>query len=75
MHYLLFWMLGFATFWIGLKLFNDEVILLVSIFVGSAFVLAGLVSAPSVLQIPIEIVLIFALFGLCMQCIQRGSSS
>ncbi len=68
----IFWILGFGTFWAGLKLFDDEVILIVSIFVGSAFILAGLIASPPVLQIPIEVVSVFVLFNVCMQCIQRG---
>lgn len=72
MSHIIFWILGFGTFWAGLKLFDDEVILIVSVIVGSAFVLAGLVSSPLGLQIGMEITLIIVLFNVCMQCIKRG---
>lgn len=75
MNHFIFWILGFGTLWTGLKLFDDEVILIVSIMVGSALILAGLIAAPPVLQIPIEVTLVIALFNVCMQCIQRGSRS
>jgi hypothetical protein len=72
MKHFIFWALGFITLWAGLKLFDDEVILIVSALVGSVFILAGLIAAPPVLQIPIEIILVLALFNVCMQCIQRS---
>lgn len=72
---LIFLILGFSTFWIGLKLFDDEAILIVSALVGSAFVLAGLVSAPLPVQIAIEVPLVFVLFKVCMECIIRGNRS
>ncbi len=73
MTYLIFWILGFSILWAGLKLFDDEVILIVSLLVGSFMVLAGLLSAPTPLQIGIEVVLILAMFHICMECIQRGN--
>lgn len=73
-NYLLFWILGFGTLWAGLKLFDDEVVLIVSIIVGAVLVLAGLLSAPVGLQIVIEVALIVSLFHLCMECISRGNS-
>jgi hypothetical protein len=75
MNYFIFWAFGFGTLWVGLKLFDDEVILIVSIFVGVGFILAGLIVAPLPLQIPIEITSVIALFNVCMQCIQRGDRS
>ncbi len=75
MNHFVFWILGFITLWAGLKLFDDEVILIVSILVGSALILAGLMIAPPALQIPIEVTLVIALFNVCMQCIQRGNRS
>jgi uncharacterized membrane protein YbhN (UPF0104 family) len=74
-NYIVFWLLGFGTLWAGLKLFDDEVILIVTIIVGSGLVLAGLVSAPAGLQIAVEAVLVIALFHLCMECISRGNRS
>ena len=75
MNHFIFWVLGFGTLWVGLKLFDDEVILIVSIFVGIGFILAGLIAAPPPLQIPIEITSVLVLFNVCMQCIQRGDRS
>ncbi|MEP0873847.1 hypothetical protein NDA01_29500 [Trichocoleus desertorum AS-A10] len=75
MNHFIFWALEFSTLWVGLKLFDDEVILIVSIFVGLGFILAGLIAAPLSLQIPIEIASVLALFNVCMQCIQRGDRS
>ncbi|MDX2242518.1 MAG: hypothetical protein NW224_17665 [Leptolyngbyaceae cyanobacterium bins.302] len=75
MNYFILWLLGFSSFWIGLKLFDDEVILIVAILVGSGFILAGLIVAPVPLQIPIEAIMLFALFHVCMQCIMRGNRS
>ncbi len=75
MNYLFFWMLGFGTLWAGLKLFDDEVVLIVCALVGSAFIVAGLIAAPLALQIPIEVAFVLALFNVCMQCIQRGNRS
>ncbi|MGF1459972.1 MAG: hypothetical protein ACFBSG_13210 [Leptolyngbyaceae cyanobacterium] len=72
MTFLLFWLLGFGILWAGLNLFDDEAILIVSMLVGSALVLIGLVSAPTNLQIGIEVVLIVTIFHLCMECIERG---
>ncbi|MEL6222105.1 MAG: hypothetical protein AAFQ57_02080 [Cyanobacteria bacterium J06626_14] len=72
MTHIIFWILGFGTLWAGLTLFNDEAILIVSIIVGSVFVLAGLLSAPTLLKIGIEITLMVALFHACMECIRRG---
>ncbi|MGD1863457.1 MAG: hypothetical protein ACFB0D_02775 [Phormidesmis sp.] len=74
MNYLIFWILGFGTLWAGLKLFDDEVLLIVSLFLGAGLVLAGLFSAPVKLQVGIEVFLIVNLFYACMECIQRGNS-
>lgn len=71
MHFL-YWFLGFSLFWIGLKLFDDEVILIVSAIFGSMLILAGLAAAPTGLQIPVEVVAVLSLFNVCMQCIKRG---
>jgi hypothetical protein len=70
--YILFWVFGFGTLWLGLKLFDDEVLLIVCLAVGAALVLAGLLSAPTVLQIAVEVALVVSLFHLCMECIRRG---
>lgn len=70
--YLIFWILGFATLWAGLKLSDDEVLLIAALVVGSVLVLAGLLSAPTGLQIGIEVALVVSLFHLCMECIKRG---
>ena len=75
MNYLIFWLLGFGTLWAGLKLFDDEALLIVTLIVGSVLVLAGLISAPARLQIGVEVVLVVALFHVCMECIQRGERS
>lgn len=72
MNYLIFLLLGFGALWAGLKLFDDEILLIVSLFVGSALVLIGLISSPVQLQIGIEAALIAALFHTCMECIERG---
>ncbi|MGB7088364.1 MAG: hypothetical protein WBD47_22605 [Phormidesmis sp.] len=72
MNYLVFYLIGFGTLWAGLKLFDDEVLLIVAILIGSGFVLAGLVSSPVALQIGIEAALIASLFHICMECIERG---
>jgi hypothetical protein len=47
MVYVILWALGFAIFWAGLKLFDDEVILITSAMVGSALIIGGLAVAPS----------------------------
>lgn len=75
MNYVVFWILGFGILWAGLKLFDDEAILLVALIVGAIFVLAGLVSAPVKLQIGVEVVLILSLFHICMECIKRGNQN
>jgi hypothetical protein len=75
MVYVILWALGFAIFWAGLKLFDDEVILITSAMVGSALIIGGLAVAPSPLQMAIEIVLIIVLFNVCMRCIERGSGT
>ncbi|MEL6499834.1 MAG: hypothetical protein AAFQ23_00305 [Cyanobacteria bacterium J06623_1] len=75
MNYLIFWLLGFGTLWAGLKLFDDEVLLIVSLLVGSGFVLAGLFSSPGQLRIVIEVLLIASLFHICTECIERGNST
>ncbi|MEM7649907.1 MAG: hypothetical protein AAF283_12065 [Cyanobacteria bacterium P01_A01_bin.70] len=75
MNYLILWILGFGTLWAGLKLFDDEVLLIVTLIVGAVLVLAGLISAPVKLQIGVEVVLIVTLFHICMECIQRGERS
>lgn len=72
MNYLILLMIGLGSLWAGLKLFDDEVILITMLLVGSAFTLAGLLSSPVKLQIIIEIVLIINLFYICMECIERG---
>lgn len=72
MHYLILWMLGFGTFWLGLSRFDDEILLIVALIVGAGLVLTGLLLAPPELQIAVEIVLIVTLFHLCMECIRRG---
>lgn len=73
--YLIFWILGFGTLWAGLKLFDDEIILIVTMLVGSGLVLAGLIAAPDGLQIVVEVALVIFLFRLCMECISRGDRS
>jgi hypothetical protein len=75
MNYVIFWLLGFGIFWAGLKFFDDEVILIVSLFTGAGLVLAGLLTAPAKLQIGIEVVLIVVLFHVCMECVRRGQRS
>jgi len=75
MNHVVLWVLGFGVLWAGLNLFDDEVVLIVSILVGAALVLAGLVSAPAGLQIGIEVALVMALFNICMVCIRRGDRS
>ncbi|MGB5974429.1 MAG: hypothetical protein WBG38_13985, partial [Nodosilinea sp.] len=59
----------------GLKLFDDEVLLIVSLLVGSVLVLAGLLTSPAKLQVGIEVLLVVTLFHTCMECIKRGSRS
>ncbi|MEA5452324.1 hypothetical protein VB780_27365 [Leptolyngbya sp. CCNP1308] len=73
--YLIFWILGFGILWSGLRLFDDEVFLIVTLIVGCGLVLAGLISAPATLQIVVEVVLVIALFHICMECISRGNRS
>lgn len=75
MSHLILWILGFGTLWAGLKLFDDEVLLIVSIFVGSGLVLVGLLLSPVGLRMGIEVALTVALFHVCMECIQRGNCS
>jgi len=70
----MFWIFGFGTLWAGLKLFDDEVLLIVSLFIGSGLVLAGLFSSPVQLQIGIEVILVIYMFYACMECIERGGS-
>ena len=72
MSYFFFWILGFGTLWAGLKLFDDEVLLIVTLLVGSRFVLAGLLSSIGGLQIGIAGALIASLFNICMESIERG---
>lgn len=74
MTYLIFLFFGFGTLWAGLKLFDDEILLIVSLFVGASLVLAGLLSSPGALKVGIEVVLILNLFYVCMECIKRGDS-
>jgi hypothetical protein len=72
---IIFWILGFGSLWVGLKFFDDEVLLIVAIAVGSVLVLAGLLTAPPQVQIIVEVVLIIAVFHLCMECIERGNAA
>ncbi|MEL6352740.1 MAG: hypothetical protein AAFR58_13330 [Cyanobacteria bacterium J06627_28] len=72
MNYIIFWILGFGTLWAGLKLFDDEVLLIVTLFVGTGFVLTGLFSSPAKLQFGVEAALIASLFHICAECIGRG---
>ena len=72
MSYLVFYVLGFGTLWAGLKLFDDEVILIVTLLTGSGLVLVGLFSSPTGLQVGIEVALVVSLFHVCMECIERG---
>jgi len=73
MNYFILWLLGFGSFWVGLKVFDDEVILIVSTMLGSILILAGLIASPPLFQLVIECTLVIALFNLCMQCIKRGN--
>ncbi len=75
MIYLILWLLGFASFWLGLNLFDDEILLIACAVVGSGLTIAGLMLAPPGLQIAIEVILVLALFRVCMKCIERGSLS
>jgi len=75
MNYLILFVLGFGTLWAGLKLFDDEVLLIVALLVGSGFVLAGLLSSPMELQVGVEVLLVVSLFYVCMECIGRGNPS
>ncbi|MEO0768796.1 MAG: hypothetical protein AAFY72_05085 [Cyanobacteria bacterium J06649_4] len=72
MNYLVFLLIGFSTLWAGLKLFDDEILLIVSLFVGSGFVLAGLIFSPGVVRVGIEIALVASVFHICMECVERG---
>lgn len=75
MNYLFFLLSGFGTLWAGLNLFDDEVLLIVTLFVGSGLVLAGLISSPVFLQLGVEIALVASLFHVCMECIGRGGQT
>ncbi|MEM9002559.1 MAG: hypothetical protein AAGE59_03430 [Cyanobacteria bacterium P01_F01_bin.86] len=75
MSHIIFWLLGFGILWAGLKLFDDEVLLIVTLIVGSILVLLGLLSSPPQLQMGIEVVLVVALFHVCMECVRRGDNS
>ena len=72
MSHVILWILGFGTLWAGLRLFDDEALLIVSILVGAALVLAGLLMSPVKLQMAVEIALIVAVFHMCMECVRRG---
>jgi hypothetical protein len=72
MNHLVLWILGFSTLWAGLKLFDDEVLLIVTIFVGSALVIAGLLTSPLKIQVGVEAILLVSVFSICMECIRRG---
>ncbi len=74
MTYIILWVLGFGSFWAGLSLFDDEVLLIVSVMVGACLVIAGLVIAPAPLQMVVEVSLVIALFNVCMKCIERGGT-
>ena len=75
MNYLIFWILGFGTLWAGLTLFDDEILLIVTLLVGSGLVLAGLFSSPGQLQVVVEVLLIASLFHICTECIERGGQA
>ena len=75
MNYLIFLTLGFGTLWAGLKLFDDEILLITMLVVGSGLTLMGLLSSPVKLQAVIELVLILNLFYICMECIKRGGQT
>lgn len=72
MNYLVFWFLGFGTLWAGLNLFDDEILLIVTLIVGSGLVLIGLFSSPVVLQVAMEVALVASVFHVCMECVERG---
>lgn len=72
MGYLIYWILGFATLWIGLNLFDDEIILIATLLVGTGLVVTGLFSSPKGLQVIVELALLGSLFHVCMECIERG---
>ncbi|MBE9101784.1 hypothetical protein [Vacuolonema iberomarrocanum] len=72
MNPIILWILGFGTLWAGLKLFDDEVLLIVSMFIGSAFVIAGLLTSPLKIQLGVEAILLVSVFSICMECIRRG---
>ena len=72
MSYFIFLTLGFSILWVGVKLFDDEVLLIVSLLVGSSFVLVGLISSPAQLQLVVEVILIVNVFHICVECIERG---
>lgn len=72
MNPIILWILGFGTLWAGLKLFDDEVLLIVSMFIGSAFVITGLLTSPLKIQLCVEAILLVSVFSICMECIRRG---
>ena len=72
MNYLICLIFGFGILWAGLKLFDDEVLLIVTLFLGSGLVLTGLFMSPMVLKVGIEAALIASVFHICMECIARG---
>lgn len=67
-----FWLAGFAIFWAGLRLFDDEVLLITAVAVGAALVVWGLALAPLGLQLAVEIACVVVVFFTCMRCIERG---
>ncbi|MEO1208492.1 MAG: hypothetical protein AAFX78_03035 [Cyanobacteria bacterium J06638_20] len=75
MNPIILWILGFGTLWAGLKLFDDEVLLIVSMFIGSAFVIAGLLTSPLKIQLCVEAILLVSVFSICMECIRRGGGT
>lgn len=72
MNFIGLWLAGFALFWAGLRLFDDEALLITALIAGAALIIWGLALAPVGLQLTVEIGCVLAVFLTCMRCIERG---
>lgn len=68
MTYLIFLAVGLGFIWLGLRT-REEVYRLTAALVGTVLLVLGLFSTPLQLQLLVEIISIFAVFRICLRCL------
>lgn len=73
MAYLFFLITGAAYLAIGWTT-SEEIYWIAALVAGAIFCIWGTAIAPPILQLLLEVLIIFAVFSVCIRCLESGSS-